>query len=127
MAYATLQDVQARYHLPIDESMEALVTARLQDAEDMIRGRIPDLDERIDQGLLSANTVVRVISDAVIRLVRNPDGYISETDGNYTYQLSFDGGGSDLTITPNEWRDLGLRNKVRVLHVGLELPWESGL
>lgn len=127
MAYATLEDVQARYHLPIDESMEALVAARLQDAEDMIRGRIPDLDERIDQGLLPANTVIRVISDAVIRLVRNPDGYISETDGNYTYQLSFDGGGSDLTITPSEWWDLGLRNKVRVVHVGLELPWESGL
>lgn len=127
MAYATLEDVQARYHLPIDVSMEALVTARLQDAEDMIRGRIPDLDERIDQGLLPANTVIRVISDAVIRLVRNPDGYISETDGNYTYQLSFDGGGSDLTITPNEWRDLGIRNKVRVMHVGLELPWENGL
>lgn len=124
MAYATLEDVQARYHLPIDPGMEALVLARLEDAEDKIRTRIPDLDERVDQGIVSINTVVRVTADAVIRLVRNPDGYISETDGNYTYQLSFDGGGSDLTITPAEWRDLGIRRGIRVVHTALELPWE---
>lgn len=125
MAYATLEDVQARYHLPIDTEMEPLVLARLQDAEDKIRVRIPDLDERVDRGEISQNTVIRVTADAVIRLVRNPDGYISETDGNYTYQLSYDGGGSDLTITPAEWRDLGIRKGIRVLHPSLELPWEA--
>ena len=125
MAYAELADVQARYHLPIDSSMEPLVLARLQDAEDKIRIRIPDLDERVDQGTISKNTVVRVTADAVIRLVRNPDGYISETDGNYTYQLSFDGGGSDLTITPAEWRDLGIRKGIRVIQPTQELPWEA--
>lgn len=125
MAYAELADVQARYHLPIDSSMEPLVLARLQDAEDKIRVRIPDLDERVDQGTLARNTVVRVTADAVIRLVRNPDGYISETDGNYTYQLSFDGGGSDLTITPAEWRDLGIRKGIRVIQPTQELPWEA--
>lgn len=125
MAYAELADVQARYHLPIDSSMEPLVLARLQDAEDKIRIRIPDLDERVDQGIISQNTVVRVTADAVIRLVRNPDGYISETDGNYTYQLSFDGGGSDLTISPAEWRDLGIRKGIRVIQPTQELPWEA--
>lgn len=125
MAYAELADVQARYHLPIDSSMEPLVLARLQDAEDKIRIRIPDLDERVDQGTISKNTVVRVTADAVIRLVRNPDGYISETDGNYTYQLSFDGGGSDLTISPAEWRDLGIRKGIRVIQPTQELPWEA--
>ena len=125
MAYAELADVQARYHLPIDSSMEPLVLARLQDAEDKIRIRIPDLDERVDQGIISKNTVVRVTADAVIRLVRNPDGYISETDGNYTYQLSFDGGGSDLTISPAEWRDLGIRKGIRVIQPTQELPWEA--
>lgn len=125
MAYAELADVQARYHLPIDSSMEPLVLARLQDAEDKIRIRIPDLDERVDQGTIAKNTVVRVTADAVIRLVRNPDGYISETDGNYTYQLSFDGGGSDLTISPAEWRDLGIRKGIRVIQPTQELPWEA--
>lgn len=125
MAYADLADVQARYHLPIDSSMEPLVLARLQDAEDKIRIRIPDLDERVDQGTIAKNTVVRVTADAVIRLVRNPDGYISETDGNYTYQLSFDGGGSDLTISPAEWRDLGIRKGIRVIQPTQELPWEA--
>lgn len=127
MAFATFDDVQARYHLPIEEQLHPLVEQRLEDAEQKIRARIPALDEWIAQGRVSEATVVRVTADAVIRLVRNPDGYISETDGNYMYQLAYDGGGSDLVITADEWRDLGLRSGAGVVHVGLELPWEAGL
>ena len=29
-------------------------------------------------------------SDVVLRLVRNPEGYLSETDGDYTYMLRQD-------------------------------------
>ena len=127
MAYAQFEDVQARYHLPIEDAMRPLVEARLEDAEQKIRVRIPALDDWIDQGRVALSTVIRVCADAVIRLVRNPDGYISETDGSYTYQMAWDSGGSDLRITPDEWRDLGIGSGIRVVHVGLQLPWEAGL
>lgn len=127
MAYATLEDVQARYHLPIEESLHALVLARLEDAEDKIRARIPALDDLVLQGRVSEATVIRVTSEAVIRLVRNPDGYVSETDGNYTYQLSQESGSASLTIPKEDWYDLGLRNGIRVRHVLPNLPWEAEL
>lgn len=125
MAYATLEDVQARYHLPIEESLYPLVEARLEDAEGKIRSRIPALDELIAQGRVSEATVVRVTAEAVIRLVRNPDGYVSETDGSYTYQLSYNAGGSDLVIPEEDWFDLGIRKQIRVRHAGPSLPWEA--
>lgn len=125
MAYATLEDVQARYHLPIEDSLHALVEARLEDAEEKIRNRIPALDDLIEQGRVSRNTVVRVTAEAVIRLVRNPDGYVSETDGSYTYQLSYNAGGSDLVINDDDWYDLGIRKRMSAVHVGPSLPWEA--
>lgn len=126
MAYATFDDVQARYHLPIEDELRPLVETRLEDAEAKIRTRIPALDELIRQGRVSRETVIRVTAEAVIRLVRNPDGYISETDGSYTYQLSYGSGSSELTITKEDWRDLGVSGGISVLHVGPSLPWEVG-
>ena len=125
MAYATLEDVQARYHLPIEESLHNLVESRLEDAENKIRVRIPALDERIAQGRVAESTVIRVTADAVIRLLRNPEGFISETDGNYTYQRGQTDGASDLTIPADDWRDLGVRKGMRTIQPSLELPWEA--
>lgn len=126
MAFATFDDVQARYHLPIDAELRPLVEIRLDDAEAKIRSRIPALDELILQGRVAEATVIRVTAEAVIRLVRNPDGYVSETDGSYTYQLGYGSGTSELTITKEDWRDLGVRRGISVVHVGPELPWEAG-
>lgn len=125
MAYAQFEDVQARYHLPIEDSLRTLIEARLGDAEGKIRSRIPDLDAKVASGEIPEATVVRVAADAVIRLVRNPDGYVSETDGNYTYQLAYDSGGSDLVIPAEDWLDLGVRKGIRVIHPGPLLPWEA--
>lgn len=125
MAYATFDDVQARYHLPIEDELRPLVETRLEDAEAKIRSRIPALDEMILQGRVSEATVIRVTAEAVIRLVRNPDGYISETDGSYTYQLSYGSGSSELTITRDDWRDLGVSGGVSIIHAGPVLPWEA--
>lgn len=125
MAYATLEDVQARYYLPIEDDLHPLVEARLEDAEHKIRTRIPALDDLVSQGRVSEAVLRRVISDAVIRLIRNPEGYISESDGSYTYQLSHSAGSSDLVIPADDWRDLGVRRGFGVVHPGPVLPWEA--
>jgi hypothetical protein len=45
----------------------------------------------------------------VLRLVRNPEGYLSETDGNYSYQMQRELASGRLSILPEEWEMLGLR------------------
>lgn len=80
MAYANLTDVSARLGRPISDPAEvAQVNAWLADVESIIRARIPDLDERVDAGAPSAETVVRIEAEAVVRRIQNPGGLTSVT------------------------------------------------
>lgn len=119
---ASLSDVEVRFFRPLSEEEKPLVEARLLDAETKIRSRIPDLDERILANPSLAHTVVRVCADAVIRLVRNPEGYVQETDGNYTYMLAQSHADGRLSITNDEWDELGVRKGVGIVHVVPTLP-----
>lgn len=121
MAYATFEDVEVRFFRELAPEERPLVEARLDDAERKIRARIPDLDDRAALDPNFQATVVAVTADAVIRLVRNPEGYVQETDGNYTYMLSQSGATGSLSILPEEWADLGVRKQVSVFHVAPRL------
>lgn len=120
MAHAQPSDVQVRLGRELDAEETALVEARLDDVERIILSRIPDLDARIMSGALSAEVVKQVEADSVIRLVRNPDGYIQESDGSYSYQLSHEVAAGRLTILPDEWRLLGVGQR-KVFTFGLTL------
>jgi hypothetical protein len=85
-----------------------LVATRLADAERMLSRRV-DLAAGIAAGTFEAEDVVQVEADMVLRLVRNPEGHISETDGNYMYQLSRELASGKLEVTSEEWRTLGLK------------------
>ena len=108
MAYAEVGDVTDR--LASDEptpEILALITVRLEDVERMIRKRIPDLATKVaDQDFLA--DVKQVEADAVLRMARNPEGYLSEGDGNYQYMLHRDMASGKLEITDDEWRTLGV-------------------
>lgn len=114
---ASFEDVDVRFHRDLDSEDRPLIEARLWDMEVKIRNKIPDLDYRITQEPYLEDTVKSVCAAGVIRLITNPDGYVQETDGGYTYmrqQLSNDDG--RLTITREEWADLGIRKKIMVIH-----------
>jgi hypothetical protein len=109
MAYAAASDVTVRWAREPSDQEIALINVRLEDVERMIRRRIPDLDDRVDV-TVSTEDVVQIEADAVLRLVRNPEGYLSESDGNYTYMLQNDLATGRLEILPDEWETLGLAN-----------------
>jgi hypothetical protein len=109
MAYASTDDVAVRWSRELSCDEVKLVQVRLEDVERLIRRRLPDLDALIDAGKVDVEDVVQVEADAVLRLARNPEGFVSETDGNYTYQLSKDLATGRLSITADEWQILGVR------------------
>ena len=116
MSYATVDDVAVRWSRDLSCEEKRLVQVRLDDVERLIRRRIPNLDDRLTAGLVDVEDVVQVEADAVLRLARNPEGYVSETDGNYTYTLSKDLATGRLTITSDEWATLGVyRNRMTTL------------
>lgn len=116
MAYASPSDVAVRWARTPSTEEAALIGVRLDDVERMIRRRIPDLDDKIADGDIDVDDLKQVEADAVLRLVRNPDGYLSETDGSYTYMLQSDLATGKLTVNPEEWDILGVaRSRLAML------------
>jgi hypothetical protein len=85
-----------------------LIERRLEQVERMIRRRIPALDTLVSASATFEADLIDIEADAVLRLVRNPEGYLSETDGTYTYQLQSDLSSGKLQILDDEWTALGV-------------------
>lgn len=107
MAYATAEDIESRLGRELDESETIIVEQRLEDCELIILGRIPDLHAKVTAGTINGDVIAMVEADAVIRILRNPEGVVGETDGNYSYQLNWATVTGTLSLTPEEWRLLG--------------------
>jgi hypothetical protein len=107
MAYAVAQDVQDRYEQDLDERLTALVTTRLGDAEHILKLKIPDLDDQILEGVIDVKTVILVESEMILRLIRNPEGFSQESDGNYSYAIYQQVASGKLEVTAEEWGWLG--------------------
>ncbi|OBJ41328.1 hypothetical protein A5630_23090 [Mycolicibacterium mucogenicum] len=111
MAYAEAIDVLKRWAKSADDvgpGVVSLIEVRLDDAERMIRRTITDLDTQVTNGAIDVEDVKQVEAQMVLRLARNPDGYLSETDGNYTYMLQNDLTSGELEVKPGEWDTLGV-------------------
>lgn len=108
MAYATAADVVELWAKEPEPEVMILIERRLEQTERMIRRRIPDLDDLVLASATFQADLIDIEADVVLRLVRNPEGYLSETDGTYTYQLQQDLSGGRLQILDDEWTTLGV-------------------
>jgi len=115
VAYATAQDIEDRLGRELDESEATIVNTRLEDAEELIYRRIPDLAQRVDDGKIRERLIVMVECEAVMRLIRNPEGYTQETDGNYSYSIDSRVASGRLSILPEEWALLGVARTIGVI------------
>lgn len=115
MAYAEATDVATRLGRTLTAEETALVETRLEDAERRIKHRIPDLADQIEDETIDVEDVKQVEAEAVLRSVRNPDGYASETDGTYAYTFSRELASGKLQILPDDWAVLGITAPVAVL------------
>lgn len=80
--YATAQDVLDRYE---GTAPEEKVQRHLDDAETLLPAKVPRLAERVAGGDLDPELVRLVLVWAVLRYLRNPQGFASESDGDYSY------------------------------------------
>lgn len=111
MSFASADDVAARLGRAFTAGEESQVAALLDDAEAIIRARIPNLDARVltDANLFSL--LVLVESKSVRRVMLNPGGIRQRSEGVDDFQQSttYDQtiSGSDTYITDDEWVLLG--------------------
>lgn len=114
MAYATAADVVVLWAKEPEPEVMTLIERRLEQVERMIRRRIPDLDVKVTASATFEADLIDIEADSVLRLVRNPEGYLSETDGTYTYQLQQDLSAGRLQILDDEWQILGVNRLSRM-------------
>jgi Phage protein Gp19/Gp15/Gp42 len=104
MTYAPVDDVATRLGRPITEPPEvAQVEAWLADTELLILARVPDLDALVAAGDPTQGAVVMVESNAVVRMVRNPDGKTQERIDDYSWGLPANPQAGTLYLTDTEW------------------------
>ena len=104
MTYAVIADVSTRLGRPIIDALEvAQVNAWLGDIEGQILARIPNLAELIAAGDPTIANVVSVEANAVIRKIKNPNGYVSEGVDDYNYRLNENARKGELFLTDDEW------------------------
>ncbi|GAB3475296.1 Gp19/Gp15/Gp42 family protein [Amycolatopsis cihanbeyliensis] len=126
MPLATVTDVQSRLGRTLSPEEQDQAAVLLGDAEVRLKARIPDLLDQVASGSLDEAVVVQVEANMVARVLRNPDGYVAETDGNYSYQKAQDATAGRLMVLDDEWSLLGLRRGMVVLTPRLELPVRAG-
>ena len=125
MAYATAVDIADRLGRELDDVEARIVEARLEDAETLIKTRVPTLDALIIEGKQNARLVIMVESDVILRLIRNPDGFTQETDGNYSYSIDARVASGRLSLLPEEWGMLGVSTSIALIAATIALPVET--
>ncbi|GAA1940399.1 Gp19/Gp15/Gp42 family protein [Amycolatopsis minnesotensis] len=125
MALATVGDVSARLGRDLSPDEATQVSTLLGDAELLIKTRIPDLLARVAAGTIDSAVVIMIEANMVARVVRNPDGYVQETDGNYSYQVSTAVASGRLSVLDDEWSWLGITRGVFLLVPKVNIPWRD--
>lgn len=124
MAFATAQDVVTLWAKEPEPEVMLLIERRLEQVERMILRRIPDLSTKAAASEIFEADLIDIEADAVLRLVRNPEGYMSETDGSYTYQLQQELSVGRLEILDDEWQILGVNrlSRMSVIAPSITMP-----
>lgn len=118
MALALVSDVEKRLGRPLTSEEGELASVLLDVTEARLRLRIPDLDQRLEANPGYGVVVVDVLASAVVRVLKNPEGYRMEVDGSYQYQVDTRAAAGFLTFLEDELADLGLRGAFDIDTVG---------
>lgn len=103
---AVSANVQAVLLRPFTTNETAYVDALLARARRMIERAAISCGTTIDA--LDAGAVIDVQADMVARVLRNPEGVRTESDGQYSYQLDSRAASGRLELTDEDMATLGL-------------------
>lgn len=125
MAYAVPSDVAVRMGAALAAELDLdQVAAFLDDAEQMIRVRFPNLDAQVATGVVAAANVVAVEAAAVRRVMLNADGFSQESIDNWSGTRSAALSQGLLFISDAEWGSLSVliegrrRGSIRLVAYG---------
>ncbi|WP_159794463.1 Gp19/Gp15/Gp42 family protein [Puerhibacterium puerhi] len=81
---------------------DAYLMTKIGDAVAFIDDMVPAAKRRLQSGQLSQRTYIKTVCDVVLRVLRDPEGYRSESDGTYSYTRSATVASGDMWLTNND-------------------------
>ena len=99
----TVSDLESRWR-PFTDNEKLVGQTLLEDAWDMVTGptQLPGLPVDLDTGTVTSRSVISVLSAMVLRVMRNPDGKVSESVDDYSYRRSDAVADGTLYVTDDE-------------------------
>lgn len=125
MTWATFEDVTSRWVGPDVPTDEALVTALIGDAEQVILAKYPAIQDRITAGTLPAERLTFVVVQMVSRVLRNPEGltYWQQTTGPFGQARNYGSEAGGIYLTDREIDLLAPATRGKAYEV--DLGWTS--
>lgn len=104
----TLEDVAVHFEGdPDDLGGKSYVEAKAAQAVGRLTARYGSrILARLNSGILTDDLYKATVAEAVLRILRNPDGFRMEQQGNYQYQLNSAVASGYLWFTDDNLRDL---------------------
>src|SRR4051812_30423638 len=102
---ASTSDLEARWR-PLSAQETTNAEAFLDDAWAMLTSRRQTLEADLTAGTVTAANVIRVLAQMVLRVLKTPGGYDSETIDDYPYRRNAIISSGALHVTPDELADV---------------------
>jgi hypothetical protein len=99
---ATLSDVEDRYYRPLTDRELINAWMWLDDAWWFLTTRLPDLEADITAANVAAETARNVVVAMVMRMLKNPDGLVSESIDDYSYRRATNAASGVMSVSPEE-------------------------
>lgn len=113
--YASVNDLQARFSGTIDPGQTSWAGTLLDDAYDVIVDQVPGIPDRLrtDADGTLLRRLIRVQCSMVVRVLQNPNGYLTETVDDYTYRRDSTVSTGQLYLAEDELDSLRVTRKRR--------------
>lgn len=101
-------DLEASYEGELDlENLDEWYQEKLDEAVRLLIRKVPTVVARMAAGSIDPDFVKDKVVGAVLRVLRNPEGIQSETEGNYSYKVNPITASGNVWFTKDELADLG--------------------
>lgn len=109
MTIITTSDIEARWR-PLTSAEEVVAPTLIADVEAWAMLAVPTLEAALASGSAAfVQNAKRILATAVIRVLKNPQAYRSEQDGDYSYSFDRVVSSGELNLSAADLRLLGGR------------------
>ena len=123
-----VSNVADRYEGDLGKFRSTYVETLIADAQAAISSQLPEVAGYLAAGTLSAQMYVKTVAAMVLRVIRNPQGFIYQTAGDSAVSLSPQSDPGEVVLTASDRTSLvgsGAVAAFGTASIGLDRGWSA--